>query len=101
MIIGLRMSKSALASYAEQVGIVVPFTFDVFVLNREFLKTDAIGLGLIVFLQAYQAYKSTVNAKEEIKAEKDDVLLDKQSLVSEHAAKNLEDMEDGYKKQIN
>ena len=34
MIIGLRISKSALASYAEQVGIVCPFLFDIFYFQR-------------------------------------------------------------------
>ena len=40
MIIGLRMSKSALASYAEQIGVIVPFCFDALALGRTFLKTD-------------------------------------------------------------
>jgi hypothetical protein len=53
MVIGLRISKSALASYAEQVGIVVPYTFDIFYFKRQFLLTDAIGLLLILTLQGF------------------------------------------------
>ena len=58
MVIGLGITKSALASYGEMSGIIVPFTFDVLVLNRSLVATDFIGLGLIICLMAYQGYKS-------------------------------------------
>ena len=50
MIIGLRMSKSALASYGEQCGVTVTFTFDAVYFGREFLKTDWIAISLILSL---------------------------------------------------
>lgn len=50
MVIGLGISKSALASYGEMAGITVPFTFDIFVLQREFLTSDGLGLTLIIVL---------------------------------------------------
>jgi hypothetical protein len=34
MVIGLRISKSALASYAEAFGVIVPFTFDAIYFGR-------------------------------------------------------------------
>jgi drug/metabolite transporter (DMT)-like permease len=57
MIIGLRISKSALASYGEMTGICVPFLFDIFYFVRKFLAIDALGLVLIVVLQVYNAIK--------------------------------------------
>ena len=45
-ILGIRMSKSALASYAEQSGIVVPLIIDFTLLGRQFLAIDGIGLFL-------------------------------------------------------
>ena len=62
-IFGLRISKSAIASYAEQIGIVVPLLFDTWVLGREVLQTDKIGLMLILSLQSFQAYSSMIKAK--------------------------------------
>ena len=53
MTIGVRISKSALAQYAEQTGIIFPFLFDIFFFGRKLLGTDAIGLFLIIFLQSY------------------------------------------------
>ena len=50
MVIGLRISKSAIASYGEMAGITVPFLFDGLILGRKFLTTDGIGLALIVIL---------------------------------------------------
>jgi hypothetical protein len=52
MILGARMSKSAIASYAEQTGLVPPFLFDYLVLDRKFLVTDGIGITLLVSLQS-------------------------------------------------
>jgi len=70
MVIGLGISKSALASYGEMAGITVPFTFDILVLNREFLATDGLGLTFIVVLQCFNAYKSIKKAEEEAKKKK-------------------------------
>ena len=50
LILGARMSKSAIASYAEQIGFVPPFVFDFLVLKRKFLITDFIGLFILVSL---------------------------------------------------
>jgi hypothetical protein len=35
--------------------------------KRDFLKTDAVGLMLIVTLQAFQGYRSNQEAKEKVK----------------------------------
>ena len=66
MVIGLRMSKSALASYAEQVGVVVPFCFDAIALGRPFLKTDWIAVCLIMTLEVVMAMRSHRKKGEEI-----------------------------------
>lgn len=58
IVIGVNISKSAVASYGEMVGIVVPFLFDMAVLNRTFVTTDLIGLLLIVLLQLLRAFNS-------------------------------------------
>lgn len=50
MVIGLRISKSALASYGEMVGITVPFIYDGLFMGRSFLSIDALGLTLIIAL---------------------------------------------------
>jgi hypothetical protein len=50
MVIGLNISKSALASYGEMMGITVPFIIDGFVFGRTFVSTDFIGLALIIVL---------------------------------------------------
>ena len=63
-VLGLRISKSAIASYAETIGIVVPLIFDTWYLGREVLKTDKIGLFLILSLQSFQAYSSMMKASE-------------------------------------
>lgn len=47
MVIGLGISKSALASYGEMTGVVVPVTFDCLFFGRELLTTDIIGITLI------------------------------------------------------
>uniref|UniRef100_A0A7S3FUH1 Uncharacterized protein n=1 Tax=Strombidium rassoulzadegani TaxID=1082188 RepID=A0A7S3FUH1_9SPIT len=107
MIMGLRISKSALASYAEQVGIVVPFTFDTFILQRDFLKTDGVGLSLIVILQGYQAYRSTIQSKGEIKNESSqpapDDLIQSESLLPKETATTStsvnQDYQEDFKKQ--
>mgnify|MGYP006114563743 CR=1 FL=1 len=65
MIIGLQISKSALASYGEMTGITVPFLFDIFYFGRKFLTIDAMGLSLIVVLQVYNAIKKQKEAAEE------------------------------------
>ena len=65
MTIGVRISKSAISSYAEQTGIVLPFLFDIFFFGRQMLLTDALGLTLIVILQSYQAYLSMQEAGKE------------------------------------
>jgi len=57
MCIGLRISKSAIASYGEMVGITVPFLFDGLFLGRKFLAIDALGLTFIITLQVFNAYK--------------------------------------------
>ena len=57
MVIGLQISKSAIASYGEMVGITVPFIFDGLFLGRQFLSIDALGLTFIITLQAFNAYK--------------------------------------------
>jgi len=59
------MTKSALASYAEESGIVVPLIIDFTLLGRQFLTTDGIGIILLVTLQSYMAYKSTKRAKKD------------------------------------
>lgn len=64
MIIGCRITKSALATNAEQCGILLPFAFDVFYLGRQFLLTDGLGLTLVVVLQSFLAYRSTIKAQE-------------------------------------
>jgi drug/metabolite transporter (DMT)-like permease len=66
MVIGLRMSKSALASYGEQVGVVVPFLFDAIALCRPFLKTDWIAVCLILTLEIIMAMQSLRKKGEEI-----------------------------------
>jgi drug/metabolite transporter (DMT)-like permease len=50
MVIGLNISKSALASYGEMMGITVPFIFDALVFDRTVVMTDMIGLALIIVL---------------------------------------------------
>jgi len=50
MVIGLRISKSALASYGEMVGITVPFLYDGLFMGRQFLAIDALGLTFIITL---------------------------------------------------
>ena len=55
MIIGIRISKSAIASYGEMAGVTIPFMFDAFVLGRQFLTIDAIGVALIIIVQTYMA----------------------------------------------
>ena len=67
MVIGLRISKSAIASYGEMAGITVPFLFDGFVLGRDFLTTDGIGLALIISLQTYNAIRKQTEAKTDQK----------------------------------
>ena len=62
--IGVKISKSALAAYAEQVGVVVPFCFDSLILGRLFLKTDLIAVVLIVTLQVVMAFHSLRNANK-------------------------------------
>lgn len=72
MIIGLRMSKSALASYGEQCGVTVTFTFDALYFGREFLKTDWIAITLILSLQMFQAWKSAQKAGDDISTVSED-----------------------------
>jgi hypothetical protein len=57
MVIGLRISKSAIASYGEMVGITVPFLYDGLFLGRKFLAIDALGLTFIISLQVFNAIK--------------------------------------------
>jgi len=92
MVIGLGITKSALASYGEMAGIVVPFTFDALVLNREFLFTDFIGLALIVLLIAYQAHKSLKNAEAEEKRKQEEAGL------LEMVGSEVQDSSDSFKK---
>lgn len=66
MALGLLMSKSALASYAEQVGVVVPFVFDALELGRPFLKTDWIAVIIIIILEIVMAMRSLRKKGEEI-----------------------------------
>ena len=68
LVIGLQISKSAIASYGEMAGIIIPFCFDSFYFHRKFLLIDMIGLLLIVLLQLYTANKQIKMAK--IRAEK-------------------------------
>jgi len=67
IVIGLRMSKSALASYAEQCGVIVPFIFDAIALQRPFLKTDWVAVSLIVILEAAMAARSIRRKGDELK----------------------------------
>lgn len=62
---GTMVSKSALASYAEQFGIVIPFAVDVFYFERPLLHIDVLGLLLIVALQGYQAVASSAAQQSE------------------------------------
>lgn len=71
MVIGLRMSKSALASYGEQVGVVVPFLFDYIAFCRPFLKTDWIAVCLILTLEIIMATQSLRKKGEEIGKEEE------------------------------
>lgn len=57
MCIGLQISKSAIASYGEMVGITVPFLYDGIFLGRNFLSIDALGITFIITLQVYNALK--------------------------------------------
>lgn len=68
IVVGLQMSKSAIASYGEMSGIIIPLLFDSFYFHRTFLSIDFIGLLLIVLLQLYTANKAIKIARE--KAEK-------------------------------
>ena len=65
-VIGLRMSKSALASYADSCGILVPFMFDAIALKRPILKTDWIAITLIISLQITMATRALRKKQEEI-----------------------------------
>ena len=55
---GLAITKSALASYGEMSGIIVPFFVDCFYFDRQFLAIDAIACSIIISVQIFQAYKS-------------------------------------------
>lgn len=65
-VIGLRMSKSALASYADSCGILIPFMFDAIALKRPILKTDWIALTLIISLQVMMATRALRKKKEDV-----------------------------------
>ena len=73
MIVGLRMSKSALAQYGEQCGVVVTFLFDAVVFQRQWLRTDYIAVALITCLQARQACESVRKAGQDISSLDDKV----------------------------
>jgi len=84
MTVGLRISKSGLASYAEQCGIIVPFAFDILIFNRQFLATDGIGVALILVTQGYSAYSSTLNVPKVAKQAKErKQRREKESLLNE------------------
>ena len=55
MIIGLRISKSAVASYGEMAGLTIPFLCDAFIFGRQFLAIDALGVVLIIGVQGFLA----------------------------------------------
>ena len=95
MIIGLRISKSAVASYGEMAGLTIPFIFDALVLGRKFLSIDAIGVLLIIAVQAYIAFHKQQAAN--LKAL--EVKPDDNNFSSAPAEdKPQEDEEDEYKK---
>jgi drug/metabolite transporter (DMT)-like permease len=100
MIIGIRMSKSAIASYAEQMGVVVPYSVDVLAFGRQFLKTDGIGLLLIVTLQAYQGYSSLKKTEGEIEkdqnTQKGESLLSEKKIVDSDEKINQSETKDGF-----
>jgi len=105
MIIGLRISKSALASYGEMTGICVPFLFDILYFGRKFLAIDAIGLSLIVVLQVINAIKKQRQAEEEAakkEMEKDTEMEETPATaadrVKELVGEGAAEAEDEYKK---
>lgn len=67
MALGLLMSKSALASYAEQAGVIVPFCFDALALGRPFLKTDWLAVFIILILEVIMAMRSIRKRGEAMK----------------------------------
>lgn len=64
VVIGVNISKSAVASYGEMVGIVLPFIFDMAVLDRTLVMTDLIGLVLIILLQLIRGFNSFKEQKQ-------------------------------------
>lgn len=100
MVIGLNISKSALASYGEMAGITVPFIFDGLVMGREFVTTDFLGLLLIILLQIFRAIRSMKESEEETKKKEQELLdKDEEDAQNENLYTNQKvDTEDGYKK---
>ena len=109
MVIGLQISKSALASYGEMAGITLPFIFDAMYFDRTFVMTDFLGLGLIIILQIANGYRSIKQA-EEAELNKAKQLLEKnkdeeQDALDESKYKqqkvDAQDSSDNFKKNIN
>ena len=58
MVIGARITKSALTSFAEMTGMAVPFVYDGLILGRRYMMIDVLGIILIISLQIYNATKT-------------------------------------------
>jgi len=65
MIIGLKISKSGMAMFAEQLGVLVPITFDVIFMGFPLFKTNLLGMTLIVSMLSYQAYLTSRKNKDD------------------------------------
>ena len=50
LVIGSHMTKSAIASYCEMCGLLVPFVFDALYFKRKVLYTDGIACTLLIVL---------------------------------------------------
>jgi hypothetical protein len=74
IVIGVNISKSAIASYGEMIGIILPFVFDMTALGRKFVLTDLIGLILIVLLQILRAFNSFKESEKTKTVEKQKLL---------------------------
>ena len=59
LVLGVTVSKSALATYGFQSGLVVPVVYDAFITKTHpLLFIDSIGLTLIIILQIFNIVKS-------------------------------------------
>lgn len=64
LVLGVTVSKSALATYGFQSGIVVPVVYDAFIAKTHPLYiVDSIGLLLIIILQIFNIVKSLMKKK--------------------------------------